>query len=91
MPEVPETPNIPTPSATPGGAMIRTTTPPAAKGKAKFTRDPGYFKQDGTPLIQEYDETWTEDKCPNGHDLNKVMGDGFVECQICGEIFKPKV
>lgn len=63
-----------------------------ASGKAKFTRDGGNFKQDGSPLLQEYDETYTEDACPNGHDINKIIGERnrhkLVSCVFCPAQFE---
>lgn len=63
-----------------------------AATKAKFTRDGGNFKQDGTPLLQEYNENYTEDVCPNGHDINKIVGTRngkkLVECVFCGATFE---
>lgn len=66
----------------------------AAASKAKFTRDAGNFKQDGTALLQEYNESYTEDACPKneGHDINKIVGTRngkkLVECVFCGATFE---
>lgn len=67
----------------------------ALKSETSFTRDYKNKNLDGTPLLQVYSlDKFTPDKCPMGHDVNRILsiknGRKQVECIYCGAKFESK-
>jgi len=59
-----------------------------------FARDFGYTKN-GEPLVSEFADNWTEDKCPEcGHDLAETVSGTAdkskgVRCSACDHVWNP--